>query len=64
MWTRTTVDAGTVDGSSSNVTVRESFFDARYYVSERTLRRAETDRHGALPDTDLSESGVTLACWG
>jgi len=63
VWTRTTVDAGTVDGSSEDTAVRESFYDAHYFVSETALRHTETDRHGSLPDADRSESGVTLACW-
>jgi len=61
--TRTTVDTGTVDGSSEDTAVRELFYDAHYFVSEAALRRTETDRQGSLPDADRSESGVTLACW-
>ena len=59
----TTVDTGTVDGSSEDTAVRELFYDAHYFVSETALRRTETDRQGSLPDVDRSESGVTLACW-
>ncbi|WP_123537529.1 hypothetical protein [Halosimplex salinum] len=64
VWTRTTV--GTPEGTVTDgpgVTTRGSFYDAHYFVSTSTLRRAETDRHGSLPDADLSSSGVTLACW-
>ncbi|WP_436924037.1 hypothetical protein [Halosimplex amylolyticum] len=62
VWTVTTVDppAGATDTGTMS---RESFYDAHYFVSETALRRAETDRHGDLPDADLSQSGVTLACW-
>lgn len=67
VWTRTAVGTpggATSDGTTDAVTTRESYYDAHYFVSESTLRRAETERHGTLPDPDLSESGVTLACWG
>ncbi|QLH84156.1 hypothetical protein [Halosimplex pelagicum] len=65
VWTRTTVasPAATAGDGQAEATVEESFYDAHYYVSEETLRRGETERHGTLPDGDLAGSGVTLACW-
>ncbi|WP_415382405.1 hypothetical protein [Halosimplex sp. TS25] len=62
VWTRTVVNTPT-GATDTGATTRESFYDAHYFVSEEVLRRAETDRHGTLPDADLSRSGVTLACW-
>lgn len=61
VWTR--VEVGTPTDGGGEVETRESFYDAHYFVSESVLRRAETERHGTLPDTDLSSSGITLACW-
>jgi len=65
VWTRATVAsaAATADDGRAETTVEESFYDAHYYVSEGALRRAETERHGTLPEGDLAGSGVTLACW-
>lgn len=62
VWTRVGVDPA--EDGAGTATTEESFYDAHYYVSEAALRRAETGRHGTLPDGDLSGSGVTLACWG
>ena len=61
VWTY--VDVGTATDGTAEATTRESYYDAHYFVSDSVLRRAETDRHGTLPDTDLSASGLTLACW-
>ncbi|MFC7142555.1 hypothetical protein ACFQMA_22305 [Halosimplex aquaticum] len=62
VWTRTVVDPPTA-ATDTGTTTRESFYDAHYFVSEGVVRRAETERHGTLPDDDLSQSGLTLACW-
>jgi len=66
VWTRTTLassESATAADDRAEPTVEESFYDAHYYVSEETLRRGETERHGTFPDGDLAGSGVTLACW-
>lgn len=62
VWTRASVGpaSGATDGET---TTTESHYDAHYFVSDSTLRRAETERHASLPDADLSQSGLTLACW-
>ncbi|QLH79158.1 hypothetical protein HZS55_18500 [Halosimplex rubrum] len=62
VWTRTVVDPP-AGATVTEATTRESFYDAHYFVSGDVLRRAETERHGTLPDPDLSRSGVTLSCW-
>jgi hypothetical protein len=59
VWTQRTVDEG---GNATETD--DDYYDAHYYVSDGVLRRAETDRHGTLPDRTLAQSGLTIACWG